>query len=201
MHRLTGISDFQSSEVNWIITATGRRIDYFRIGPEDIDIHDIAISLSRECRFAGHCKHFYSVAQHSVLVSRIVPEELALEGLLHDASEAYLKDLPSPLKALLPEYREIESRFDMAIRKRFGLPEKPSPEIKRADLVLLATEKRDLFPGEIWPCVPGIEPMPKRIWPLSPEMAREQFLNRYKMLLTRKKIMDHPLRSMNGAEQ
>jgi len=130
--------------MTWITTATGRRVDYVRVGPEDIDIEDIATALSRECRFAGHCKHFYSVAQHSVLVSRLVPEELALEGLLHDASEAYLKDIPSPLKSLLPDYREIEARFDRAIRRRFGLPETPSPEIKRADLVLLATERRQL---------------------------------------------------------
>jgi hypothetical protein len=170
--------------MTWITTATGHRVDYALVGPDDIDIEDIATALSRECRYAGHCKHFYSVAQHSVLVSRLVPEELALEGLLHDAVKAYLKDLPLPLKALLPDYREMEARFDMAIRKRFGLPETPSLEIKQADLVLLATERRDLLPDKIdpWPCISGIETMPKRIWPLSPEMAREQFLDRYKRL-------------------
>jgi hypothetical protein len=170
--------------MTWITTATGCRVDYTLVRPDDIDIEDIATALSRECRYAGHCKHFYSVAQHSVLVSRLVPEELALEGLLHDAAEAYLKDLPSPLKALLPDYREMEARFDMAIRKRFGLSEKPSLEVKQAHLVLLATERRDLLPDVIdpWPCISGIKPMTKRIWPLSPEMAREQFLDRYKWL-------------------
>lgn len=168
----------------WITTWSGKAIDYTNPQPDHIDIIDIATALSRECRYAGHGKHFYSVAQHSVLVSRLVPPEFALEGLLHDATESYLKNLPSPLKALLPGYSEVEGRFDTVIRKRFGLPAIPSPAINVADLVLLATERRDIFPNDLvdWPIVAGIEPMPRQIWPLAPEMAKEQFLERYQSL-------------------
>lgn len=167
-----------------ITTWSGKTIDYADQRLDQIDILDIATSLSRECRYAGHALHYYSVAQHSVLASHIVPPALALEALLHDAAEAYLRDIPSPLKALLPDYRRLEEKFDAAIRERFGLPEAQSPEIKEADLVLLATERRDLFPSytDEWPIVAGIEPMRQRIWPLAPEMAKEQFLARYRSL-------------------
>ena len=115
--------------------------------PDDVHIVDIATALSRECRYAGHASHFYSVAQHSVLCSRIVPPELAIEALLHDAAEAYIKDIPTPLKRQLPDYKEIEARFDWVIRVHFGLPEIPSPAVKEADNILLVTEVRDLFPA------------------------------------------------------
>ena len=177
-----------------INTWSGTTIDYANPQSDHIDIIDIATALSRECRYAGHCRHFYSVAQHSVLVSRLVPPEFALEGLLHDATEAYLKNLPSPLKALLPDYSEVEGRFDTVIRKRFGLPAIPSLAIKAADLVLLATERRDIIPddGVDWPIVAGIEPMPRQIWPLAPEIAKEQFLDRYQSLTG--EALDHKRR-------
>ena len=184
--------------MTWIRTWSGKTIDYINPQPEHIDIIDIATALSRECRFAGHCRHFYSVAQHSVLVSRLVPPELALEGLLHDATVAYLKDLPSPLKALLPDYAVVEERLDCLIRKRFGLPTKPNHAIKAADLVLLATERRDIFPDETedWPIVSGVVPMPRQIWPLAPEMAKEQFLDRYQSLTG--DVLDRKRRAARG---
>ena len=169
--------------MTFLTTFTGGKVDYANPQPEQINMMDIATALSRECRYAGHASHFYSVAQHSVLCSRIAPPELAIEALLHDAAEAYLKDIPSPLKALLPGYKLLEARFDRAIREHFGLPELPSPAVKEADNILLVTEIRDLFEGRVVHKTPGAaEPMNGRIWPLSPETAKDQFLDRFRRL-------------------
>ncbi|WP_053764694.1 hypothetical protein [Leptospirillum ferriphilum] len=172
-------------EGTWILTASARHIDLLAPCPDEIAIEDIALGLSRECRFSGQTREFYSVAQHSVLASRIVPEEFALEALLHDATEAFLRDLPYPLKQLVPEYARIEKILDRAIRSRFGLPEESSPEIHRADRILLATEKRELMPEDSfdWPILEGVEPLPDRItsW-TTPERSMAMFLRRFQEL-------------------
>lgn len=167
--------------MTWILTRSGKHFDFADPQPDQVDIIDIAWGLAKECRFAGQCMGFYSVAQHSVLVSEIVPAELALEGLLHDASEAYCKDIPMPLKALLPDYKAIEQRVDRAIRAAFGLPAECSPEIKRADIILLATERRDLMPHDPapWAILEGVAPLPKQVWPISIPEALDWFLQNY----------------------
>lgn len=150
---------------------------------EDVRVEDIAHSLSMICRFNGHVRAFYSVAQHSVLVSYATPPEFALEGLLHDASEAYVGDMVKPLKVDMEAYREAEARVDAVVREKFGLPATMSKEVKEADFRLFVTEKRDLIsPGQGvdwgdesgWP-----EPLPERIRPLTPDGAKRMFLWRY----------------------
>lgn len=167
--------------MSWIITLSGSHFDYQKPTIESIDIHDIARALSHECRFAGHLPAFYSVAQHSVLVSRLVPSEFAMEALLHDAVEAYCKDIPSPLKRLLPDYRGVEHRIDQVIRRCFKLPEQHSNEVKHADLVALATERRDfgLDDGTAWPILEGIKPNKEIIlcWPAYE--AYDAFIERF----------------------
>lgn len=166
----------------WIKTFTGLHFNYAHPTVESISIRDIAQALSHECRFAGHLPEFYSVAQHSVLVSEIVPPEFALEALLHDAHEAYCKDIPSPLKRLIPDYCGIEMGIDCVIRNKFGLPVVPSQAVKQADLVMLATERRDLGidDGERWPMLDGIKPSDKVIAiPLNAVQARGLFAQRY----------------------
>lgn len=167
--------------MSWILTASGRHFDYLDPRPEDIDILDIAQGLANECRYAGHTRCFYSVAQHAWLASRIVPREYAFEALLHDAAEAYVKDIPRPLKDLLPDYRDIEARVDIAIRARFGLPASMSDTVKQADLVLLATERRDLMPadGSPWSLLEGITPLARRITAMPPAKAQALFLKRW----------------------
>lgn len=172
--------------MTWILTYTGRHFDFRDPRPEIINIADIGKGLASESRFAGQTQHFYSVAQHSVLASEIVPPEFALEALLHDAAEAYCKDIPTPLKAMLPDYRAIEARVDAAIRRAFGLPEWISREVRQADLTLLATERRDLMISDEntpWPCLAGVRPLAQAIKPLPPKEALGLFVDRYVQLI------------------
>jgi hypothetical protein len=172
----------------YIQTVGGRRIDPFAPNVSEIDIEDIAFALSNQCRFGGHCRVFYSVAQHSSIVADSVSEQTANRGdqlwaLLHDASEAFLTDLPHPLKhrsELGRLYREAEKHLESAIAQRFGLAAAPLPLVKQVDRALLATERR-LFSTVAWhwPELDGVTPLQIEIEPWLPEQAREQFLRRY----------------------
>ena len=113
------------------ITFSGREIDLADVQPEQIAINDISAGLSKICRFSGQINRFYSVAQHSVILSKIVPDRLKKVALLHDASEAYLQDIIKPLKNLLGEsYTDIETKFEHAIFDRFGLDYELLKDIK-----------------------------------------------------------------------
>lgn len=129
----------------YLTTASGRAIDIQRITPDDISILDIAHSLSNLCRFAGHTREFYSVAQHSIRVALALPPELRLAGLLHDATEAYMVDLPRPIKALLPDYKKLEVRVWKAISSRFGVDHFEHPLVKEMDDRALRTEWEELM--------------------------------------------------------
>jgi hypothetical protein len=164
---------------------SGRRIYPDDPRPADFHIRDIAEGLSKESRYNGQTPLFYSVAQHSVLVSLAVAEEYALEALLHDASEAYLKDLPSVIKhhPLMQGYLTLEGNFMKAIRERFKLPQTPSPAIKMADALIVAAEARDLFRKT--PPISASFRFPKdhifnqTIVALPPHRARKLFLDRF----------------------
>jgi hypothetical protein len=159
-------------------------VDVLTPDPEAINQIDIAHALSNLCRFTGHTRHFYSVAQHSVLVANLLPRELRFMGLMHDAAEAYVTDMATPLKNLLGNYRELEASVWEAVCIRFGLPLELPPEVKHADLVALATEKRDLMPehAEVWPSLVGITPSPRAVLPLMPEDAKFIWLEMFETL-------------------
>ncbi len=126
---------------NCIRTFTGQYVNVFEPDPETIKIEDIAHSLARQCRFGGHLPNFYSVAQHSLNCAYITDnKELKLAALLHDASEAYLLDIPRPIKSGLTNYKEIEDKLMMVIANKFGF-EYPLPvEVKKVDEIMLETE-------------------------------------------------------------
>lgn len=167
---------------NWQQVYTGRQFWTLDPRPEDIDIHDIAHALALQCRYGGHCESFYSVAEHSVLVSYVVPPELALIGLLHDATEAYCVDVPRPLKVALSEYKDIEDRIWRAIATRFGLPLKMPQAIKDADNAVLLAEQQQIMKSAPAPwCIPG-KPADVGIACLSPAHAEDWFLRRFKGL-------------------
>lgn len=145
--------------------------------PDMIDIEDIALGLSRESRYAGQTSEFYSVAQHSVLCSLIVVPHFKLWALLHDAAEAYVKDLPFPVKRLCPEYRELENRVMAVICEKFYLDDLEPSAVKEADLIMLATERRDLLGVKV---VDGdYAPLGWSVVPVSSDEARHSFLREF----------------------
>lgn len=168
-----------------ILTASGNYFNFIDTTDNAVLVTDIAHALSHVCRFAGHTREFYSVAQHSVLASRIVPPEHALAALFHDATEAYIGDVTRPLKQLLADYKAIEARLHADIFVKLGLQAELPPSVKQADLILLATEMRDLMPkhSDEWTLIAGIEPLAERIEPWSCWVACTMFLDRYREIV------------------
>ena len=168
-----------------ILTVSGQSFNFIDPASNVIRVTDIAHALAHVCRFAGHTREFYSVAQHSVLTSLIVPPEDALAALFHDATEAYIGDVSSPLKQLLPDYQAIEARLHADIFAKLGLPAELPASVKRADLIRLATEQRDLIAphDDEWSQLAGISPLPECIDPLLPWAAGMLFLDRYRELV------------------
>lgn len=170
-----------------ITTHSGRAVNLLDPQPEQIDIGDIAHSLSLLCRFTGHTSRFFSVAEHSVLVANAVPPALRLQALLHDAHEAYLGDWSTPLKRSLStqtmnELRSIENRLIDCIGLALGVALGPHPIIKQADRLALSVEARCLMNGvvdgaEIDQAVGHV-----RAW--SPRVSQERFLSQFHLLRT-----------------
>lgn len=175
------------SRGGWLQTYSGCKFHPFDPKPEEVRIEDIAHALSNLCRFAGHTKVFYSVAQHSYLVAEHCPPTYQLLGLLHDAAEAYLMDLPSPVKndSSMADYRLLEARVQAVIFKAFQVALPPHaangmpPVVAHIDAQMLATEARDLLgpPPEPWLWLP--DPYLEVVQPVAPQMAETEFLRAF----------------------
>lgn len=165
---------------DWMQTFTGRR--FYPLDPraDEIDPADIAHALSLLCRFGGHVDRFYSVAEHCILMSVAVDPENALPALLHDATEAYVVDVPRPLKRQLPDYRAIEDRVWGAIAIRFGVDLVLPAQVHEADNRILLNERKALMPrAGTWAIdEDGYEPLPVMIVGAQPAEAERAYLER-----------------------
>jgi 5'-deoxynucleotidase YfbR-like HD superfamily hydrolase len=163
-----------------IITASGYVIDLANPDAAGLPVEDVARALAYQPRWCGATRMFYSVAEHSVMVSRLVPPELAYHALWHDSIEFLQGDWPSPLKAYLgrEELNRKLAPIQDALADRFGFDPEVA-EVKKADLVAMSTELRDLLPPAWmdWGHLP--EPAPETIVPVGPENAFALFMQRY----------------------
>lgn len=181
-----------------ILLRSGNYFDFLEPESSKFEISDIAQGLANICRFGGQCFEFYSVAQHCVLASQFVDPEYRYDALMHDAAEAFIGDIPSPLKQLLPDYKAVEKRVEAAVFARFNVSNPLPKEIKKIDLVLLSTEQRDLMAPHYdkWGCIEGVIPLKQTIRPWTPQESYEQFLHRYNHLAVYGK---HPTRESDNA--
>lgn len=163
---------------SWMQTYTGIAFDPLHPDPDKIYIADIAHALSMSCRYGGHVNRFYSVAEHSVLVSRHVPQAQALWGLLHDAAEAYIADIVRPAKKRMPEYQEIERNLMAAICRRFGLPPTQPDAVGDIDLRIVIDEKTALMGPEPlpWQALEGLAPVGADVQAWGPTRAEDEFM-------------------------
>lgn len=170
-----------SRQGDWLQTFTGIQFWPLDPRPEEVSLYDIAHALAMSCRYNGHCSRFYSIAEHSVLISKSVSPENALAGLLHDAAEAYLGDMARPLKRFVPDYGIAEKRVEEAIFTRFGLEGVPA-EVHEADWRILVDERDQLMGTPPAPWSVPEEGLGVRINCWSPEQARAEFLVRFSEL-------------------
>jgi len=169
---------------DWMQTFTGRRFYPMDPRPEEVDPADIAHALSLLCRYGGHLDRFYSVAEHCVLMSEWVAPENALAALLHDATEAYVVDVPRPLKRYLPEYRSIEDAVWNAICLRFHVAGDLPAEVKEADNRIILTERNALMSNAgVWAQDGIVEPLPVAIVGWSPAEAELVYQGRLAELM------------------
>lgn len=181
---------------DWMQTFTGRQFWPLDPRADEVDVVDIAHSLGYQCRYGGHSRRFYSVAEHCILMSMFMPtRELALYALLHDAAEAYVVDVPRPLKRHLRGYAQIEDMVLSVILEKFGVPyerhEMPlgqhrlirfPSEVTEADNRILMDERAQLLSPPPAPWALELEPLGVAIDCLPPHRAAEAYLARLESL-------------------
>lgn len=164
----------------WIQTYTGKKIDFEAPQIDQINIADIAHGLSNVCRFSGQSSEFYSVAQHSLFVMGQVPDEFKLQALLHDATEAYMSDVPSPIKRLCPDYKHYELVLWSAIARKFKISAELDKSIKTADVRMLATERKFVFNDNVlWGPMDDIKPYDLKIEPWDQKYSEMLYLEAF----------------------
>lgn len=174
---------------NWLETYQGNKFDLKNLDENVYDPVDIAHALSMQCRYAGHCAEFYSIAEHSWLIALWLQSQgcsllTQLQGLMHDATEAYITDLPRDLKLMLPDYKALENRLEAVIFERFNIPLPMHPLIKQADTRILVNERDRLFHGarhSHWEGGVGLAGVDVYCW--SPQRAKTLWLRRFEFLI------------------
>lgn len=168
----------------YIITYTGKAVYPLDLTPEQIDMRDIAHALAIVSRFTGHCSVPYSVAQHSIMVSRKCDPGYALQGLLHDATEAYFADIARPVKQQIADViKPIEDRIWAPIAEKFGVPFEMHESVHVADRRALYTEAKFLMnPDGISHWDWHAEPYDDTIVPMGWEQSERAFLKRFEEL-------------------
>lgn len=173
-----------TSRGKYIATVSGRA--YYPTAPDaaELDIEDIAHALSNICRYTGHTRKFYSVAEHSVIMSYIVPPEHAYVALMHDATEAYIGDVARPIKYLFPDYERLEDKNWKVIAEKFGLPTELPEIVKYLDSAICNVEMAELIPHFTKPTLVDEFKAPEgvKVRGLLPFVAKQDFLNRYDQL-------------------
>lgn len=185
------MSDRTFTMPDYIRTFTGAKFHAMSPLPQEVDILDIAHGLAIAPRWGGHSKYRYPVLAHSLFVARMLPDHLKFQGLMHDASEAYLCDLPSPIKATMPQYRENETRLMDAIAARFGFDWPPHYLVKTADAVALYVERECMFDSDPGEDVPKMAEHPElnynftwnfKKWGEMPlDQIKKEFLDHFKV--------------------
>lgn len=176
----------------WIWSKNNRKLSLLNYSVEDVDIDEIAHALANTCRFGGHCKRYYSVAEHCVIMSEIMEEEFAhtglmLAALLHDASEYMLTDVPKPFKGLMPEYEKYEDKIMSVIEEKFDVNCR-SEVIKQVDKEMVISEAKALFDTpewiETWPYQPIEDFESKYLACHEPDAAYFSFMSRFRELIS-----------------
>jgi hypothetical protein len=167
---------------DWMQTYTGKAFYPLDPRPEEVCLADIAHAESMICRYGGHCNDFYSVAEHSVHTSYLVPEEDAMHALLHDATEAYCADIIRPIKPFLEGYSDIEERLWLAIAAHFRISPTMPLSVKKADNAILLTEMGVVMGTPPRPWNIAGEAGDRKILCLPPKTAEIYFIKRFNEL-------------------
>jgi hypothetical protein len=187
--------------MSWILTASSKQIDFLNPDPNQITIEDIATGLSNQPRFAGQLPTFYSVAEHCIIMERLYVQHVDIVNtkketitmvsraiLLHDATEAYMCDVPTPLKNLMDDYLMIEARLDERIKKKFRISQRPDvvAKVKELDTVMLKNEALARGTAINWLSDPKYKDVPVipnfGLYYLHPNFAKELFIKRWEEL-------------------
>jgi hypothetical protein len=181
------MGDFSSAETAWMETNSGRQFNYAHLDAGSICIEDVAAALSKMCRYNGHTRRFYSVAEHCVLMSRWVSGQAdrtiddCKVALLHDASEAYLSDVVRPVKNFLEDYKAMEASIDGFVMAHFEVQYPFPPWLKEIDTRILVDERAQAMnpSTNVWG-VDGLEPLGVNVQFWSPDQAEQEFLREYR---------------------
>ncbi len=164
---------------DWMQTASGGQFWPLDPRPSEVSIDDIAHALSLICRFGGHCRRFYSVAEHSVLTARAAEPQHKRWALMHDSPEAYILDMVRPLKKHMPAYAAHEERLMRAISLRFNLLLDMPAEVKLLDDRILMDERAQNMMPPPSPWSVEIEPLGIQLQFWTPDQAKREFLAAY----------------------